>query len=312
MIATRFSIPASPRANATLTEMSYPRCKHQRMNATNTATTQFIREQGLVELDSCDDWDLIIGHGPVLATAIHDGHAMRESLRRHVALDAAGRRREEDPMTGVLTSVADTRLRVRTSRFQVDLNRPRDKAVSRDSADTWGLQVWKGALPGAEVTRSLEVYDRFYATMRSLLDEMVAKWGGVLLLDIHSYNHRRDGADAAPAPVAGNPDIELGVTTLDHARWGSALQRFTKALRSQTIAGRAPDVRENIRYPTGGHFPEWVYATYGEKVCTISPEFKKIYMDEWTAQLDIDVLEQFRAGLQKGVDAVREEFLACR
>lgn len=282
------------------------------MDENNAATTNVIRQQSQFAFESCDDWDLIIGAGPVLATAIHDGHAMRESLRSHVALDADSRRREEDPMTGVLTSVADTRLRVRPSRFQVDLNRPRDKAVSRDPADTWGLQVWKGVLPEVEIARSLAVYDRFYATMRSLLDEMVAKWGGVLLLDIHSYNHRRDGANAAPAPVAGNPDIELGVTTLDHARWGPALQRFTQALRNHPIAGRAPDVRENIRYPTGGHFPEWVYATYGDKVCTISPEFKKIYMDEWTAQLDIDVLEQFRAGLQKGVDAVREEFLTCR
>lgn len=259
-----------------------------------------------------DDWDLILGHGPVVATAIHDGHALRDTLHPHLALGAGDRRREEDPMTGVLTSVGDTRLRVRTSRFQVDLNRPRDKAVYADPDDSWGLRVWQGALPAAEIAESLAVYDDFYLMMRTLLDALVAQWGCVLLIDIHSYNHRRDGPDAPPAPIAGNPDIELGVTTLDHARWGSALERFTAALRTQTVAGVTPDVRENIRYPTGGHFPEWVYATYGDKVCTISPEFKKIYMDEWTAQLDIAALEQFRSGLQRAVDAVRGEFMACR
>lgn len=259
-----------------------------------------------------NDWDLVVGHGPVVATAIHDGHALRDSLHPHLALAEGDRRREEDPMTGVLTSVGDVRLRVRTSRFQVDLNRPRDKAVYADPDDSWGLRVWQGVLPAAEIAESLAVYDDFYVMMRTLLDSMVTQWGCVLLIDIHSYNHRRDGPDAPPAPIAGNPDIELGVTTLDHARWGAALERFTAALRAQPIAGVTPDVRENIRYPTGGHFPEWVYATYGDKVCTISPEFKKIYMDEWTAQLDIAALEQFRRGLQHAVDAVRGEFMACR
>src|SRR5690606_12140320 len=69
------------------------------------------------------------------------------------------------------------------------------------------------------------------------------------------------------------------------------------------------DVRENVRYPTGGHFPEWVYATWGDRVCTISPEYKKIHMDEWTGQVDIDALEDFRDGLESAVDGVRGDFL---
>lgn len=282
------------------------------MNSASDAPPLFLREQCLVPTHASANWNLVIGHGPVLATAIHDGHAIRESLRPHLVLDPHNQRREEDPLTGMLTTVADARLRVRTSRFEVDLNRPRDKAVPNDPADTWGLRVWRQTLPDAEITHSLAIYDDFYATIRTLLDAMIAQWGCVLLLDIHSYNHRRDGAGAAPAPTAGNPDIELGVTTLDHARWGSALQRFTEVLRACPVAGRTLDVRNNIRYPTGGHFPEWVYAHYGDKVCTISPEFKKIYMHEWTAQLDIEVLEQFRDGLQDAVDAVRGEFAACR
>lgn len=68
-------------------------------------------------------------------------------------------------------------------------------------------------------------------------------------------------------------------------------------------------MRENVRYPTGGYFPEWVYATWGDRVCTISPEYKKIHMDEWTGQVDIDALEDFRDGLERAVDAVRGDFL---
>jgi len=263
----------------------------------------------LAQLRECDDWDLVIGHGPVVATAIHDGHRMRPSLLSELAIDESARRRDEDPLTGMLTSAGDVRLRARNSRFQVDLNRPRDKALSTDPADTWGIRFWNGPLPEDELALSRAEHDRFYSMFTALIEALLARWGCVLLLDIHSYNHRRDGAEAEAADPAGNPDIELGVTTLDAARWGETARRFADALRHKPVAGRLPDVRNNVRYPTGGHFPEWVYAKWGERVCTISPEYKKVHMDEWTGQVDIGALEDFRDGLERAVAAVRGDFL---
>ncbi|MDQ3617411.1 MAG: N-formylglutamate amidohydrolase [Pseudomonadota bacterium] len=259
--------------------------------------------------DRCDEWEITLGDGPVIATAIHDGHYMRDSLQPWLAIDEEQRRREEDPLTGVLTTVGDTQVRVRASRFQVDLNRPRDKAISADPADTWGLQVWHSEPSTVELERSLADHDRFYATIRTLMDATIERYGRVLVLDVHSYNHRRDGPEAAPAHPVENPEIDLGITTLDPDRYGDVVARFTRALRDSPVAGRAPDVRANVRYEGGGHFPEWLYATYGEQVCAISLEYKKIYMDEWTAQADIAVVEDFRAGLRNAVDAVRADFL---
>jgi N-formylglutamate deformylase len=273
---------------------------------------QFVRRELLVPLDSSDDWDIVVGEGPVIATAIHDGHAVRESLLPHMAIDAEQRLREEDPMTGVLAGVGDTRIQVRTSRFQVDLNRPRERAISTNPEDTWGLRVWSGPLPTDELEASLDLHDRFYAMVGELVERELARWGCLLVLDIHSYNHRRDGADAPPADPAANPDIDLGVTTLDRELWGDVLERFAETLRSHRAGGREPDVRENVRYPDGGHFPEWLYATYGADVCTITLEYKKVYMDEWTAQADIAVIDDLRTGLQAAVEAVRPEFMVCR
>src|SRR5690606_5229182 len=95
-----------------------------RMIEDNQSTAWFADAQRLVQLRECEDWDLVTGHGPVVATAIHDGHRMRPSLLSALAIDEAARRRDEDPLTGMLTSAGDARLRVRNSRFQVDLNRP--------------------------------------------------------------------------------------------------------------------------------------------------------------------------------------------
>ncbi|MBB1088022.1 N-formylglutamate amidohydrolase [Lysobacter sp. SG-8] len=256
-----------------------------------------------------EDWDLVLGDGPVIATAIHDGHAMRTALLPHLAVDDAGRRREEDPLTGALVAAGDVRLRVRASRFQVDLNRPRALALSTDPADTWGLRVWKGALPEAEVATSLAAHDRFYAMFRELVDTLLQRFPALLVLDIHSYNHRRDGAGDPPAPEAGNPDIDVGATTLDRARWGHVAKTLAAGLRAHRAGGRELDVRENVRYDGGGHFPEWLHATWPERVCAISLEYKKVYMDEWTGSADIAVLDDLRRGLEAAVASVRGEFL---
>lgn len=257
-------------------------------------------------------WEITLGNGPVFATAVHDGHGLRDSLQRWMALDEDERLRDEDPLTGVLTTVGDVQLRVRTSRFEVDLNRPRELAVYTDPAAAWDLEVWSDDLPQVEVERSLETHDHFYRTVTTLIDLLLARFGCVLLLDIHSYNHRRDGPHAPPAGVAGNPDIDLGVTTLDASRFGKLAADFALSLRSTPLRDGFPDVRENVRYDGGGHFPEWLYSRYGGKVCAISLEYKKIFMDEWTAKADIAMLDDLRSGLRHAVDSIRPQLDACR
>ena len=266
------------------------------------------RVPGLVA--ECREWELTLGDGPVIAAAVHDGHAMRSALQPYLAIDEATRRRDEDPLTGVLTSVGDVQLRVRASRFEADLNRPRELAISPDPANTWGIRVWDESLPDTEIERSLAYHDRFYAMVRRVMDAAIDRFGQVLVLDIHSYNHRRDGAEAEPADVEGNPEIDLGVTTLDHGRHGRLLERFTEALRSVPLQGRTPDVRNNVRYDGGGHFPEWLCATYGDAVCAISLEYKKVFMDEWSGQADIGALYELRDGLRAAVAAARTELSA--
>ena len=253
------------------------------------------------------EWNIALGHGPVIATAIHDGHAIRAPLRPLLALPDADRFREEDPMTGFLTTVGDVRIQVPTSRFELDHNRPRKAAVYARPEDCWGLEVWREPLPEAAVAASLAGWDRFRSMVAELIDRLLERWDALLLVDIHSYNHRRDGPGAAAAPQDGNPDIELGLTTAA-ACWDDVTARFAGALRASPVAGRQPDVRANVRFPTGGDFPEWVYSRWGDRVCTISPEYKKIFMDEHTGQADIAALYALREGLQSAVDAVRGDF----
>ena len=119
-------------------------------------------------------WQLQMGDGPFAAAAVHDGHTVRDELLELLAIPESDRLREEDPFTGMWTSIAPTRIVGLRSRFEVDLNRPREKAVYRTPEDSWGLQVWKGSLPDDVAQRSLSAWETFYhqvqATLSSLVD----------------------------------------------------------------------------------------------------------------------------------------------
>lgn len=241
-------------------------------------------------------FEIHYGGGPLLATAIHDGHAVRSSLGHRLALDEATRLREEDPHTGLLAGVFPTYAIGRRSRFELDLNRDRDHAVYRKPEDAWGLQVWRSDPSEESIAESLGHYDIFYATIQALLTQMAAAFGAVVVLDIHSYNHRRAGADAPAADDEANPEINIGVGSVDRRRWGRLVDRFVKDLRHSEVDGQPLDVRENVKFQ-GGHFPRWINGCFRDSACAIAIEFKKTFMDEWTGELDRSRLLQLQAAL---------------
>ena len=253
-------------------------------------------------------WYLERGDGPLVATAIHDGHNVRAELLDWFALSEEGRLREEDPFTGSWTPATPTRLIARQSRFEVDFNRPREKAVYQTPEDAWGLNVWRQPISRACVDRSLAVYDAFYQEVESLLRRMTQRYGRVVVLDLHSYNHRRGGPTAPPADPHENPEVNIGTGTMVRSRWATIIDRFIMDLRSFDFLGRHLDVRENIKF-RGGEFPAWIHKTFPETVCVLSVEFKKFFMDEWTGQADESQLATIGRAVQSTIWGLHEELL---
>lgn len=238
--------------------------------------------------------------GPVIAIALHDGHAVRPGLEQLFGLSDAERLREEDPYTAAMAPERLPRIEVLRSRFEVDLNRPRFRAVYQGPRDAWGLGVWRGGLPDAEDRVSRYVYDAFYALAFDELSRVAEKHGRFVVLDVHSYNHRRDGADAAPADGAVNPEVNLGTGRIvDRVRWAPVIDAFTSSLEDAGF-----DIRENVKF-SGGHFAQWIAETFPEQGCALAIEFKKTYMDEWSGVADDSAIELRRAALDAAASAVR-------
>ena len=249
-------------------------------------------------------WEISAGDLPVVGTAIHAGHALRPDVRDHLRLPEDVRRREEDPGTERFLGGGWWRLVVRRSRFEVDVNRERAKAVYRRPEDAWGLEVWgPDGPPEAVVARSLAEYDAFYAAAYEVLARVEARFGRFVVLDVHSYNHRRGGPEAPPEDPAGNPEVNVGTGALDRRRWAPVVEAFRAEMGRQRVGGRRLDVRENVRFQ-GGWFPHWVARRFPHTGCPLAIEVKKIFMDEWSGEGDARAMAEVAAALGATVPAV--------
>jgi N-formylglutamate deformylase len=255
-----------------------------------------------------DAWSFGASALPLVVTAIHAGHDLRPAIAERMALDDRTRRREEDPFTDRITRAGGLPIVVHRSRFEVDLNRPRHKCVYEHPDDAWGLDVWREPLTEEQVERSRRLHDAFYAMLDGFLDDLALR-GPFVVLDIHSYNHRRAGADQPPEPVEETPEINVGTGSLDHDRWGHIVERLMGDLAEQRVAGHRLDVRENVRFK-GGYLCQRVHERYPETGCALAIELKKVFMDEWTGTPDHRHLDELTAAFEASVPLLLGE-LAC-
>jgi N-formylglutamate amidohydrolase len=252
-------------------------------------------------------WSVITGDDSVVATAIHAGHSLRPEVLALTNLSEEHRLREEDPFTHHWVGVAENSIAVEVSRFEVDLNRPREKAIYVRPEDAWGLDLWTSEPSVDMVERSLEIYDSFYEELGGLCDRVIDAHGHVVVLDIHSYNHRRNGRDAAVDDPELNPEINLGTESIATS-WSPVVSAFTKTMSELPFYDDTLDVRTNVKFK-GGHMSRWINARYGDDGCSIAVEMKKIFMDEWSGALDEGIAASIGHILESAVGSIRQALL---
>ena len=243
---------------------------------------------------------------PLVTAAIHDGHRMSENLIGLSGLTETKRLREEDPFTGVWARLSPNQIIGQHSRFEFDLNRPPEKAIYILPSDAWGLNVWEQEPSGHLLDRSRAVYQEIYQQIQAGIDRLVQRFGIVVILDLHSYNHRRLGPDAPPEDPDLNPEINIGTGTMDRDYWATLVDRFITELSGFNYMGRQLDVRENIKFK-GGYFPRFIHQNFKESVCCISVEMKKFFMDEWSGKPDWPQIDAIGEALKNTLPGILEE-----
>lgn len=251
-------------------------------------------------------WTVRRGDGPIIATAIHDGNALRNEVASAMALADADRLREEDPFTGQAVVDVPNHVIVNRSRFEFDLNRGVDGAIYETPEQSWGMTVWHDVLDRELVERSLAIHAAYYRMLGEMLDGIAADHGRFVLLDVHSYNHRRDGPTGEATDPDKAPDINIGTFSMPREHWAFLLDPLMDAMREFDFNGRRLDVRENIAFQGKGEQTRFVHDRYPLKGCAIALEFKKFFMDEWTGTPDSAELDAMRRFIAMSAAVARD------
>ena len=141
----------------------------------------------------------------------------------------------------------------------------------------------------------MRIHDHYYGDLRTFLRQLEEQFGCFVVLDVHSYNHRRDGPDAPAASADLMPQVNIGTFSMDRRRWAHVVDPFMERLRAFEFRGRPMDVRENVAFQGRGEQTRFIHHEFPATGCAIAVEFKKFFMDEWTGEADPEALDAIRA-----------------
>ena len=265
-----------------------------------------------LETGDADWWTVHRGLSPILGTAIHNGHHVRGAVGALLAISDDDRLREEDPFTEFVIRDVPNRIVFHRSRFEVDLNRARAAAVYLSPEQAWGMDIWSEKPAPETVEDSLRAHDDYYSMLRHVLGGLEKRHGRFVVLDIHSYNHRRGGPDAPPSDPQTAPEINIGTFSMDRERWAHVVEPFMATLRAFEFRGCKMDVRENVAFEGRGEQTRFIHEAFPQTGCAIAVEFKKFFMDEWTGLPDKGALVAMRAMIRSALPTLEDRLQATR
>ena len=229
---------------------------------------------------------------PILAFSIHNGHHISPELLAYTEVDEATRMMEEDPYTCGFAGLFPNFFVPHASRFAIDLNRSPEKAVYLKPEDAWGLPVRKGDLAADLLERLYKAHEAWYKLVHYQISRLLQTHSHLLILDLHSYNHRRDGMDAPCAPQIDNPDIIIGRSNICREQY-PLVESLRELIDGSPFQGGKIDCRCDVKF-SGGYFPRWVNATFSGSCLCLAIEFKKTFMNEWTGELNLEAYDELR------------------
>ncbi len=229
-----------------------------------------------------DDGSLMIRiseYQPYIATAIHNGHQLRQSLQSQCALTEEERYFEEDPFTGDFISSLPIVLQGKDSRYEYDLNRAPENCIYDDA---WGKNVWLAPLSDAEREITLAKHQSYYRILQCLVETLELQFGLCLIYDIHSYNYQR--IDTV------TPTFNLGTMQVNRRRWRKEIDVLLEGLNTVELPNIDVIALENDIFKGLGYQATFIKQHF--KNTLIMPiEVKKIFMNEEGVKLTHSLLK---------------------
>ncbi|RMA64253.1 N-formylglutamate amidohydrolase [Ulvibacter antarcticus] len=234
---------------------------------------------------------------PYVCAAVHDGHQFRSELWEKCLHTEYDRWFEEDPCTKEFVKSHPIVIAGCDSRFEYDLNRDPENAIYEDA---WGKKLWKTPLSDEEHSKSLDKHHAFYSVVHALISVLEAKFGALVVYDMHSYNWRRWDREV--------PVVNLGTSNIDNNRFGNWAESWRESLSQLVLPNRVEATSKiNDTFQGNGYFLKYITNNF-KNTLVLATEFKKIYCDELKELIFPEVVAAIEKQLQKKLQSHAEAF----
>ena len=223
---------------------------------------------------------------PLVALAIHNGNLLADEVIDNIWIKESERILDEEPYTEIFTGGFGNRVIVNSSRYQVDLDLPRDESYYEEGLKCGERFKIRDQLPmGYEITYSHSCHDFFYHDMQWNINKLLKYFNAIFIYDFHSFNcFDLCGDLSTPEPA---PDIIVGIENTAKIYFPLAVN-LIELIQNQDYDKRYLDVRLNF-FLKGGYFSRWVKKEYGNRVCCITVNINKgLFMDDILESVDED------------------------
>lgn len=139
----------------------------------------------------------------------------------------------------------------------------------------------------------MEKHDLFYSLLSYIAEFFLENNSRAIFFDMHSYNWKeRSNQEKLP-------DVNLGTEFIDKEKHREIISIWIEELEKIEIQGRHLVVEENALFK-GGFLTRFISKTYPD-IAVLCSEFKKIYMDEDTGEIDKEIMEALKKGIDRAV-----------
>lgn len=224
---------------------------------------------------------------PSIATAIHNGHRLRDSLLAQCRLSDAERYYEENPLTDECIQSCPISLVAQDSRYEYDLNRKPEICVYQSA---WGKEVWQSPLSEDELRMSRDKHRCYYRVLFALVKKLESKFNACVIYDIRSYNYKR-------LQTSECATLNLGTAQVNTHYWKNEIAHYINQLKKISLPNIKLRVSKNKIFMGLGYQATFISENF-QNTLILPTEIKKVYMDESTGELYPLVLTELKAGLK--------------
>ncbi len=242
---------------------------------------------------------------PLIGLAVHAGHRVREELIPKMAIEEDERAYEEDLFVEHFIVDFPIQMIGLDSRYEYDVNRPKEQAVYLKPFQSWGKKVWQNPPTKDELQISHQKYDEFHELMDFLIGEIGGPQRKAVVFDVHSYNSKRP---QQPDRNAQFPLFILGTAALDRKKHGKSIEFVLSDLDKIQLPGFTVTVKENEIFKGDGAIAKTIVKNYPDSF-VINLEVKKMYMDELTGKGDEKMIRLLANEIHKLGQKTLDQFL---